>query len=84
MIPPVSPPIPRPDLRQQAMKLEAAFLSEMLSHAGLGQTSGAFAGGAGAAQFASFLRDEQVGAIVRQGGFGLAESIHRALERKDG
>ncbi len=84
MIPSVSPALARPDLRQQAMKLEAAFLSEMLSHAGLGQTSGSFAGGAGEAQFASFLRNEQAGAIVRQGGIGLAESIHRALERKDG
>lgn len=66
-------------LLQKAQDLEAAFLSEMLAFTGLGETSDTFGGGAGEAQFASFLRQEQAEAMVRAGGIGLAESIFRAL-----
>lgn len=71
-------------LRRTAESLEAAFLSEMLKSAGLGQPRGDFGGGAGEEQFASFLRDEEARAMVRAGGVGLAESIFEALKRSDG
>lgn len=67
------------DLRAKARELEAAFLSEMLGHAGLGAAGESFGGGIGEEQFASFLRQEQATAMVAQGGIGLAESLFRAL-----
>ncbi|MFN6978107.1 MAG: rod-binding protein [Gemmobacter sp.] len=84
MIDPVStPPVARPDipaaLRRTAEALEAAFLSEMLAHAGLGQVSDTFGGGIGEEQFASLLRDAQAAALVRRGGIGLAEQIVKSL-----
>ena len=71
-------------LRLTAEKLETAFLSEMLKAAGLGKTRGAFGGGVGEEQFASFLRDEQAKAMVRAGGIGLAENIVAVLEKRTG
>jgi peptidoglycan hydrolase FlgJ len=70
-------------LRARSEELEAAFLSEMLGHAGLGTGEGAFNGGVGETQFASFLRDEQARAMVKAGGIGLAESIFRALSARE-
>jgi Rod binding domain-containing protein len=67
------------DLHRLAEEMETAFLSEMLDHAGLGETSASFGGGVGEAQFASFLRHEQAQAIVASGGIGLAESLFRAM-----
>ena len=67
-------------LRKAAEELEAAFLSEMLKSAGLGQTRQGFGGGAGEDQFASFLRDAQAKEMVRAGGIGLAESIFKSLK----
>lgn len=46
-----------PAARLTAQKLEASFLAEMLKHTGLGEGSGAFSGGIGEEQFASFLRE---------------------------
>ncbi len=69
-------------LRETAVKLEAAFLSEMLKDAGLGEARDVFGGGAGEEQFASFLRDEQARAMTAQGGVGLAQSIFEALQRR--
>jgi Rod binding domain-containing protein len=83
MIPPIGRPIAAPDpgtaLRQKAEALEAAFLAEMLGHAGMGAARHAFGGGVGEEQFESFLRQAQAEAIVRRGGIGLAEHIVRAL-----
>ncbi len=72
------------DLRHQANRLEAAFLSQMLAHAGLDRAVEGMGGGAGAAQFASFLRDAQAESMVRAGGIGLSESLFRALVARDG
>lgn len=72
----------RPDmaaLRAQAQELEAVFLAEMLKHAGLDAEDGAFGGGTGEAQFASFLRQEQAQVMARAGGIGLTESLLRAM-----
>jgi Rod binding domain-containing protein len=82
---PATPPAPSHPaadpaaLHRKAEELETVFLSEMLAHAGLGQEDGAFGGGMGGAQFASFLREAQAGAMVRAGGIGLAESLFRAM-----
>jgi hypothetical protein len=81
ILPPVtSTPSPDPvALRAKAEALEAAFLAEMLGHAGLGASDGPFGGGAGEEHFASFLRHAQAEAIVRRGGIGLAETIFRSI-----
>jgi Rod binding domain-containing protein len=86
MIDPTSPRVPglsataRADLlRTRAQELEAAFLSEMLAHAGLDGDGSGFGGGIGEAQFGSFLRQAQAEAIVRAGGIGLSESLFRAM-----
>lgn len=71
-------------LRSRAEELEAAFLAEMLSHAGLDAEGGSFSGGAGETQFASFLRDEQARQMVRHGGIGLAEQIFQSLKQGEG
>jgi peptidoglycan hydrolase FlgJ len=76
------PPLP-PDradvLMDKAEEMEAAFLAEMLAHSGLGERQGSFGGGAGEAQFASFLRQEQARLMVGTGGIGLAEVIFRTM-----
>ena len=70
-------------LMKKAQELEASFLSEMLAHTGLDAQTGPFSGGIGEDQFASFLRDVQAKAMVKQGGLGLAHSIFQSLVRRD-
>jgi Rod binding domain-containing protein len=88
MIPQIGQPSGVPDqaptLRRKAEALEAAFLAEMLGHAGMGGARHAFGGGAGEEQFESFLRQAQAEALVRRGGVGLAEHIMRALVSRGG
>jgi Rod binding domain-containing protein len=86
--PPQSGPPQSGPLWEKARALEAAFLSEMLAHAGQGATAGplsggAFSGGAGETQFASFLREELAARMVQSGGIGLAESIFRSMGGSD-
>jgi peptidoglycan hydrolase FlgJ len=80
-------PAPTADRRQQmlakAQELEATFLAEMLAHAGLEAGQGAFGGGSGEAQFASFLRQEQARLMVEGGGIGLAEVIFNQMVEAD-
>lgn len=71
------------DLRALSKDLEAAFLSEMLKHAGLGETPEAFGGGIGEDQFGSMLRDMQAREMVAAGGIGLSEAIFRSLEARE-
>lgn len=82
-----SPALPSPTRTTQLMKkardLETSFLSEMLSYAGLDAQEGPFSGGAGEAQFSSFLREAQAKAMVDHGGIGLSQSIFNALARRD-
>jgi Rod binding domain-containing protein len=68
---------------QKAQELETRFLSEMLAHTGLDAQTGAFNGGIGEDQFASFLREAQAKAMVDRGGLGLAQSIFQSLVRRD-
>lgn len=79
------PHSPRTDvLFNQANRLEATFLSQMLAHAGLDRAAEGMGGGAGAAQFASFLRDAQAESMVQAGGIRLSEALFRALVARDG
>jgi peptidoglycan hydrolase FlgJ len=71
-------------LMQTAKELETVFLSEMLSFSGLGAVSSEFGGGAGEAQFASFLRAEQARLMVDRGGIGLASAIFESLKSMEG
>mgnify|MGYP006272799365 FL=1 len=70
-------------IRSAAQELEAMFIAEMLKHAGMGKTPEGFGGGVGEEQFAGFLRQEQAREIAAQGGIGLAESIIRAMARRE-
>lgn len=84
----ISPIAANPSGRQQqlmtkAEELEATFLSEMLAYSGMGEMQGAFGGGSGEAQFASFLRQEQARLIVESGGLGLAELIFNSMVRSE-
>ncbi|MGJ8609774.1 MAG: rod-binding protein [Octadecabacter sp.] len=83
-VPPASAPAEsREDtLMAVAQSLEAAFLSEMLKSAGVGETPQDFGGGAGEDQFASFLREEQAKQMVQAGGIGLAQSMFDAMIAK--
>ena len=83
-----APPLPHhperiANLHAKAEALEAVFLAEMLAHAGLDGAAGAFGGGIGEEQFASFLRAEQADAIVKAGGIGLAERLFDALVERE-
>ncbi|MGP1355207.1 rod-binding protein [Roseicyclus sp.] len=85
-IEPIAPPSSGPPardhahLRRVSQELEAAFLAEMLKHAGIGTgRNGLGGGGAGEDQFASLLRTEHAALLTERGGIGLAESIFRAL-----
>lgn len=72
----------RAALMDKARDLEAAFLAEMLAHAGLGSMpEGGFGGGIGEEQFASFLRQEQATQMAQRGGIGLAEHLFRAMTK---
>jgi len=92
MLPPVSTPTHQTTapsltvrdarLREAAESLEAQFLAEMLKHAGLGESKGAFTGGPGEEQFASFLREAQAREMVAAGGIGLAEQLFEALKER--
>lgn len=83
-LPPLGPQTARHAvLMEKAKALEAAFLSEMLSYAGVDAPDGAFSGGVGEDQFASFLRDAQARAMVDHGGIGLAEKLFQSLARYD-
>jgi peptidoglycan hydrolase FlgJ len=81
-LPATAPPAKTDALRKQAQALEAAFLSEMLSHTGLDAAREGFGGGIGEDQFGSFLREEQAKLMVARGGIGLGESLFRALSER--
>jgi len=66
-----------------AKSLEASFLAEMLKSAGLGEIKTSFGGGAGEAQFASFLRQAQAENMVEAGGIGLAEAFFETMKEWD-
>jgi Rod binding domain-containing protein len=69
-------------LRSAAVEIEAAFLSEMLKSAGLGEARKAFGGGAGEDQFSSFLVQHQARQLAESGGVGLSEILLRSMMEK--
>lgn len=70
-------------LRDAAERLEAGFLKEMLSAAGLGRAPAGLGGGAGEDQFSSFLLEEQALRLAKAGGIGLAEALFESLKARD-
>lgn len=66
-------------LLRQAQAFETCFLAEMLGFAAATPGAGSFDGGAGEAQFASFLHTEQARLIVDRGGLGIAQTLFHAL-----
>ena len=74
-----APPQGNDALRAAAQGLEAAFLTELLAHARVGEPPEGFGGGTGEAQFASLLRAEYAREMAAGGGVGLAEQIFRSL-----
>lgn len=83
--PPISPTLDtHTRLREVAQDLEAAFLSEMLKHAGMGEARESFGGGIGEEQMTSLMRNEQAHALQARGGIGLSEQIFQSLLRRDG
>lgn len=71
-------------LHAKAKELEAAFLSEMLTHLEPESQTDGFDGGIGEEQFSSFLRQAQAKAMVEKGGIGLAELIFASLVKAEG
>jgi len=73
-------------LRQAAevpsVEFEAAFLAEMLKHAGFGKALGSQAGAAGETGFSDLLVREIAMRIARSRPIGIAEMVDAALERK--
>lgn len=84
MTAPISNPSNDSALREVAQDLEAAFLAEMLKHAGFGESRESFGGGIGEEQMSSLLRVEHANALAAQGGIGLAESIYQSMLRQSG
>ncbi|RJK97341.1 hypothetical protein D3P06_16840 [Paracoccus aestuarii] len=58
-----------------ADQLEQVFLEEMLKYCGPQASEGAFSGGAGEEQFASFLTREHAAILARQVDLGFAAML---------
>ncbi|RED12758.1 rod-binding protein [Pontivivens insulae] len=69
-------------LRETAIRMEGAFLAEMLRHGGADRPRAELGGGAGEDAFSSMLAREQADHFARAGGIGLAEAIFEALKRE--
>lgn len=66
-------------LRDLAQQFEAAFMSEMLRHSGLGKMPDGFNGGPGEARFSGFLVEAYADQLSASGQIGLADRIYRDL-----
>lgn len=71
-------------LKEISKALEATFLSEMLKHSGLNETSESFGGGAGEEAFSSMLNQQFANSLAERGGVGLAEHIFRSISGGEG
>lgn len=67
---------------QVAVKLETAFLSEMLKASEPSTSPFGGSGAEDASQFGSFLRSAQVDGISRAGGIGLARQLFDAMQKQ--
>lgn len=80
---PATAPDPAEDAaRKTAEAFEAAFLTEMLKHAGVNAMPQAFGGGAGEDAFASFLTGEYARLLAERGGVGIAEQVFEVLKQR--
>jgi flagellar protein FlgJ len=70
-------------LRAEAERFEAAFLAEMLRHAGFGKMPETFNGGAGEAAFAGSLVQEYANRIAATGRLGIAEQVYETLAKRE-
>jgi peptidoglycan hydrolase FlgJ len=66
-------------LAPTAKAFEAMVISQMLQASGMNKPLDNFGGGAGEAQFSSFLTDAQAQALAARGGIGLAERLIRTM-----
>jgi flagellar protein FlgJ len=71
-------------MRAAAQAFEAAFLAEMLKHAGAGKAPEGFDGGAGESAFAQELVFAQAQAMAEAGGIGLAQTLFEAMLAREG
>lgn len=79
-------------LREAAQSFEAAFLAEMLAHAGLGASrasestfgGGIGGGGPGEEAFSSLLTRAWADKMAEQGGIGLSERLFQSLAERNG
>lgn len=69
-------------LRAEAERFEAAFLAEMLRHAGFGKMPETFNGGAGEAAWAGSLVQEYANRIAAETRLGIAEQVYRSLSQR--
>jgi peptidoglycan hydrolase FlgJ len=69
-------------MRAAAQDFEAAFLAEMLKHAGLNALPSAFGGGAGEDAFSSLLTAEYARLLAEAGGVGIAEQVFEMLKQR--
>ena len=69
------------EIRRAAESFEAAFLAEMLQHAGLNAMPASFGGGAGEQAFASLLTEQYARLLTERGGIGLAEQVFGILKQ---
>jgi peptidoglycan hydrolase FlgJ len=79
-----TPPTESQALRTATDALEAGFLAEMLTAAGLGRPPSGLDGGEGESQFASMLVSAQADAMVAAGGIGLSEQLFRSISARSG
>ena len=63
-----------------AKRLERAFLEEMLKYAGPKPSEGSFSGGAGEAQFSSFLNESYAARLSESLDLGLADKLERGTK----
>ncbi|WP_170763443.1 rod-binding protein [Ruegeria lacuscaerulensis] len=81
-LPAAQPPTTTEKLKEASIELEAAFLAEMLTSAGLGEARQSFGGGAGEDQFSSFLVKQQALQLAKSGGVGLSEILFQSMMEK--
>lgn len=67
--------------RQTARDFEAAFIAEMLAHAGLAKSL-AGDSGFGGESFSRFLLDAYAEKLAAKGGFGVADAVYRSIREK--
>jgi Rod binding domain-containing protein len=84
-----TPASPKPPLapaeearaRKTARDFEAAFIAEMLAHAGFAKSL-AGDSGFGGESFSRFLLDAYADKLADKGGFGVADAVYQSIREK--